>query len=229
MTKPSPILIGIAGGSASGETLIARRLMEEMGECGVTLLEQDAYYRDLTHLSFEERKKVNFDHPSAFDIELLLEHVELLLKGESVAVPSYDYANHNRRPENHKTKSAPVIIVEGILAFYFERLLELFDIKVYVDTPDDIRLLRRVRRDIQKRGRALDDVLEQYEHDVRPMHASFVEPTKRFADIIVPRGGENRIAIDIIRARMRDLVRDPHSGRPAVNDDLPEGGIEAEA
>ncbi|MEZ6197258.1 MAG: uridine kinase [Planctomycetota bacterium] len=201
-----PIVIGIAGGSASGKTLFARRLLDNLHAEAAAILELDGYYHDLAGLSFEERKEVNFDHPRALDIDLLVEHLETLLRQEPVETPIYDYVNHTRRPETSPVPSRPIVIVEGILVFHFERLRDLMDIRIFVETASDVRLLRRIRRDILKRGRALDDVLEQYETDVRPMHEAFVEPSKIHADLVIPRGGENHVAVDVLRSKIAQLA-----------------------
>ncbi|MCA9319551.1 MAG: uridine kinase [Planctomycetes bacterium] len=207
MSEFRHILIGINGGSGSGKTLVANRIVEELGSRRVVVVPQDAYYRDLSHLSVAERARINFDHPDAFDNELLTRHVEALMNGEGIEIPVYDYVRHNRRPETISVRDHAIVVLEGILVFWFESLRRRMDIKIHVDTPDDIRLLRRIRRDILERGRDLESVLQQYENAVRPMHHTFVEPMKRWADIIVPHGGQNRIAIDIIRAKIDELLR----------------------
>lgn len=201
------ILIGIAGGSGSGKTLVSNRIVEEYGPQSVGVIILDSYYKDLSHLSVDERRLVNFDHPDAFDIDLLVEHLSALRQGRPVEIPTYDYVGHNRKTETVTLPAPPIIVLEGILPFCFKRVIELLDIKLFVDTPDDIRLLRRIRRDMVQRGRTLEEILVQYEKDVRPMHLSFVEPSKRQADLIIPRGGKNRIAIEIIRAMIEKLLR----------------------
>ncbi len=206
MTKRH-ILIGIAGGSGSGKTLVSNRIVEEYGPESVAVIVLDSYYKDLSHLSIEERKTVNFDHPDAFDVDLLVEHLQALRQGRSVHIPIYDYVNHNRKTETEFLKAPLIVVLEGILPFCFKRIREILDIKLFVDTPDDIRLLRRIRRDMVQRGRTLEEILVQYEKDVRPMHMSFVEPSKREADLIIPKGGKNKIAIDIIRAMIEKLLR----------------------
>ena len=201
------ILIGIAGGTGSGKTLVANRIMEELGSDQVTVLQQDSYYKDLSHLPFEERARQNFDHPDALDDELLYNHVRLLLAGEMVQVPVYDFSQHCRSRDTRTVGPHAVIILEGILILYNQRLRDLMDIKVYVDTDPDIRFIRRLLRDIKERGRTLESVVQQYLDTVRPMHLQFVEPSKRFADIIVPEGGYNEVAIDILSTKIRDLLR----------------------
>ncbi len=193
-----PIIVGIAGGTASGKTSVARRLQEGVGTQRSVLLELDAYYRDLSGMSLEERHRVDFDHPSAFDFDLLLVQLQALLRGESVEVPVYDYVRHNRREESIPVEARPLILIEGILVLWHRAVRDILDIKVFVDTPDDLRLLRRIQRDTLERGRALDSILRQYENTVRPAHLEFCEPTKVFADVIVPRGGENTVAIDMV-------------------------------
>lgn len=207
LVQKTHMLIGIAGGTASGKSLISQRLVRELGSDRVIVLEQDAYYRDLSDMPLDERRGINFDHPDSFDIELLVEHVQALMQGKAVDLPIYDFTRHNRSKETRRVANHTIVVLEGILVFCFERLRSLMDIKIYVDTPDDIRLIRRIRRDILERGRDLESVLTQYEETVRPMHQQFVEPLKRHADIIVPRGGENRIAIDILRTKINELLR----------------------
>ena len=205
--KRQGILIGIAGGTGSGKTLVASRIMQEIGSDQVTVLQQDSYYKDLSHLPFEERAKQNFDHPDALDDDLLVEHVRRLLAGEVVEVPVYDFTQHCRTGEYRSVGPHAIVILEGILVLYNERLRELMDIKVYVDTDPDIRFIRRLLRDIKERGRTLESVVQQYLDTVRPMHLQFVEPSKRYADIIVPEGGYNEVAIDILSTKIRDLLR----------------------
>lgn len=201
------VLIGIAGGTGSGKTLVASRIAEEIGSDHVTVLQQDSYYKDLSHLPFEERAKQNFDHPDALDEELLYDHVRRLLAGEVVQVPVYDFGRHCRTGEFRAVGPHEVVILEGILVLYNEKLRQLMDIKVFVDTDPDIRFIRRLMRDIRERGRTLESVVQQYLDTVRPMHLQFVEPSKRFADIIVPEGGYNEVAIDILSTKIRDLLR----------------------
>jgi len=204
----SIILIGIAGGSGSGKTLVSKRIYDEIGSDKVTIIQQDSYYKDLSHLDFEERKKQNFDHPDAFDNKLLFDHMIELLSGHEVEVPQYDFKNHTRKKETQKVSDNVVIVLEGILILHYPEIRNIMDIKVYVDTADDIRLIRRIRRDVQERGRSLDSILEQYEKSVRPMHLQFVEPTKRYADIILPEGGYNVVAIDLLKTKIRALLQE---------------------
>jgi len=200
------ILIGIAGGTASGKTLVANRIFEALGGRRVVILKQDHYYKNLKHMPWEERIKTNFDHPDAFDTPLLREHVRDLLHGVTVEQPNYDFTQHVRLAETTRIAGYPIIVLEGIMVLGDEELRSMMDIKVYVDTDSDIRLMRRIRRDVSERGRTLESVLEQYERFVRPMHLQFVEPTKRYADIILPEGGYNRVAIDLLRTKIAAVL-----------------------
>ena len=200
------ILIGIAGPSASGKSVLAHNILTALGSSDVTLISEDSYYKDQSHMTFEERVKTNYDHPDAFDHELMIEHLKLLQKGLDVEIPTYDFTHHSRLPETRHVHKHRIIIVEGILLLVEEKLRDLMDIQIFVDTPLDICLIRRLQRDLIERERSLESVLEQYNTTVRPMYFQFIEPSKRHADIIVPRGGENRIAIDMILAKMRELL-----------------------
>lgn len=195
-----PLIIGVAGGSGSGKTTVVKHIIETIGKDDIVLLQHDSYYRDLKHLPFEERSKQNFDHPSALETELMIRHIEALKQGYHVEVPIYDFAKHIRKEETRVVYPKKVILVDGILIFSEKGLRKQMDIKLYVDTDDDIRLLRRIRRDILERDRELKNVLEQYEEYVRPMHLEFVEPSKRYADIIIPRGGQNEVALQMVNA-----------------------------
>lgn len=205
------ILIGIAGGSASGKTLVANRIFEALGGKRVIIVKQDHYYKDLSHLGWEQRVQTNFDHPDAFDTRLLCEQVRALLRGEVVQQPSYDFTRHIRLPETTPIGGHPILVLEGILVLDDEELRSMMDIKVYVDTDADIRLMRRIRRDVAERGRTLESVLDQYERVVRPMHLQFVEPSKRHADIILPEGGYNRVAIDLLRTKIAAVLAEKWS------------------
>ena len=180
------MIIGICGGTGSGKTTTASNVIEKVGADKAVLLEQDSYYLNLADIPLDERKQANFDHPDAIDFEALAQNLEALSKGESVKIPIYDFATHTRSDEKKTIEPKPIVIIEGILIFTNERILDLLDLRVFIDTPDDLRLLRRIRRDIEERGRTLGQTLDQYEKTIRPMHHQFVEPYKRFADIIVP-------------------------------------------
>jgi uridine kinase len=202
----SPHVLGIAGGSGSGKSTISRAILEALPPGTGALLEQDHYYRSQSHLPFEERERVNYDHPDALELDLLINHLDALRAGRAITRPTYDFATHDRDKVGMKIEPAQVIVVEGILVLADERLRARFDVKVFVDTDADIRLMRRIRRDLEQRGRAFAQVRKQYYETVRPMHLAFVEPTKRFADIIVPEGGQNRVALDLILSHVRARV-----------------------
>ncbi len=204
--KGNVIIIGIAGPSASGKSLLARTIYKELGSNKVVIISEDSYYKDLKELSYEERCKVNYDHPQAFDHDLLFHHLQKLQNGETIEVPKYDFTQHLRSDETKKVGLHRIIVLEGILLFVEKDLRNIMDIRIYMDTPLDTCLIRRLKRDIIERQRTLESVLDQYEETVRPMCLQFIEPSKKYADIIVPRGGENRIAIDMIQAKMRELL-----------------------
>lgn len=201
-----PVVIGVTGGSGSGKTSVSRGIFNHFPDHSLMMLEQDAYYKDQSEMSFAERLKVNYDHPFAFDTELLYQQLEKLIHYHAVDVPVYDYAAHTRSLQVIHQEPKEVIILEGILILDDQRLRDLMDIKVYVDTDDDIRIIRRIKRDIEERGRTLDSVIEQYLNVVKPMHHQFVEPTKRYADIIVPEGGENSVAIDLLATKISAIL-----------------------
>ena len=202
------IIVGIAGGTGSGKTTVAHYVVNYLGtEKGNTiLLEQDSYYKRNDHLSFSERVMLNYDHPDSIDFDLLVEHIKDLVAGKSIAKPMYDFTSHNRKDETEKVDPAKIIIIEGILILAIPKLRELFDVKVFVDTDDDERLLRRIERDLKERGRSFDSIKEQYIKTVKPMHLEFVEPSKRYADIIIPRGGENKKKKKMVATRLRHLL-----------------------
>ncbi|MEJ7730936.1 MAG: uridine kinase [Polyangiaceae bacterium] len=201
-----PLVIGIAGGTGSGKTTVARRIAEALPASAVTLVEHDWYYRDRPDLGFDERCAQNYDHPDALETELCVEHLRALRAGHAVDAPSYDFKAHRRRAEWRRVEPTDVIVVEGILVFVEETLRQQMDVKVYVDTDADIRAFRRIRRDIEQRGRTFDSIREQYYRTVRPMHLQFVEPSRRWADVIIPEGGDNSVGIELIVARVRQRV-----------------------
>jgi uridine kinase len=200
MTTTRPLVMGIAGGSGSGKTTVAQRVAAALPPGSVSIVEHDAYYRDRTDLSYDERCQLNFDHPESLETELLGEHLAALRRGERVDVPVYDFKTHRRAAESRVVMPTPVVILEGILVFVEERLRDQLDFKIFVDTDPDIRAFRRIRRDIEKRGRTFESIREQYYRTVRPMHLQFVEPSKRWADLILPEGGDNRVGIDMVIA-----------------------------
>lgn len=204
--KKSAILIGIAGGSGSGKTSIAHKLLEEYGEGEVVVLQQDSYYKDLPHIPLEERHQQNFDHPDAIDIELLGKQLKQLLEGISIAVPVYDFVRHRRRLPHQAIIPHSVVVLEGIFTLHYPELRQLMDIKIYVETPSDVRFIRRLTRDVTERKRTHQSVIDQYLKTVRPMHEQFVEPSKFYADIIIPEGGENRVAIDLFRTKINAIL-----------------------
>jgi uridine kinase len=197
-----PLVVGIAGGTGSGKTTVARKLAAAMPPGRCATIEHDAYYRDQTHLTREQREAINYDHPGSLETDLLARHLVELRAGRAVDVPIYDFANHTRRVETKRVEPARLIVVEGILVFVEPALRELMDIKIYVDTDPDIRLMRRIRRDLEQRGRTFQSVRDQYYSTVRPMHLEYVEPTKRWADLIVPEGGDNHVALDVLLGKL---------------------------
>ena len=201
-----PIFIGITGGTGSGKSTIAKEIYRQFGEDCIAMIEQDSYYKDQSHLSMEDRVKTNYDHPNAFDNNLLVSHLESLLNGHSIQKPSYDFSIHNRIEDTTKVEPKEIVIVEGILILEDPRIRELLDIKIYVDTDADVRIIRRMVRDINERGRTMESVINQYLNVVKPMHNQCTEPTKKFADIIIPEGGHNKVAIDIIVAKIKEVL-----------------------
>ncbi len=200
MSKKSPLILGVAGGSGSGKTTVVNKIVEGIGREKVLIIEHDSYYRDLSHLPFSERKKHNFDHPTSLETELMIRHLDALANGYKIEIPVYDFVDHTRSEETISASPKKIILIDGILIFSEPKLRERIDIKIFVDTDDDVRLVRRLRRDITERGRDFDGVLDQYEKFVRPMHLEFVEPSKRYSDIIIPRGGENTVALEMVIA-----------------------------
>lgn len=202
----SSLVIGVAGGSGSGKTTVANVVRERVGAQRIAYLPHDAYYKDLSHLPPVQRSQVNFDHPDSLENELLIEHIQCLKRGESVELPIYDFTTHSRTEKTIQVEPKAVILVEGILIFAEPRLRPLFDVKIFVDTDADIRFIRRLQRDITERGRTTESVIEQYLKTVRPMHLEFVEPSKRYADVIIPEGGFNTVALDMVVARILRLL-----------------------
>lgn len=213
------ILIGIAGGSGSGKTLVARTIVRELGSDRVVIVDQDSYYRNLDDIPLRDRETRNFDHPDAFDNDLLKQHLRDLLLGRSIEQPIYDYGEHRRLGETRTIGEHLVIVLEGILILTDPELRDLMDIKLFIDADADVRFIRRLRRDLIERGRSVDSIVRQYEESVRPMHVQFVEPSKRWADVIIPEGGHNAVAIDLVKTKIRDLLRErgvPDPGRVSV-------------
>lgn len=206
MEKKSTIIIGISGASASGKSLLANTIVNELGSNQVVVISEDSYYKDHSNIPFEERAQANYDHPDALDHELLYQQLKQLQEGKSIEVPIYNHSLHTREKHTRCIGQHAIVVLEGILLFVEQKLRELMDIRIYMETALDICLIRRLKRDIKERGRTLDSVIKQYEDTVRPMYLQFVDPSKRHADIIIPRGGGNRIAIDMIKAKMRELL-----------------------
>jgi len=203
----SPLVIAIAGGSGSGKTTVANVILEKVGADRIAYLPHDAYYRDLTNLPLPQRMQINFDHPDSLETDLLVQHVQMLKSWRPVDLPVYDFTHHRRTDKTIRVDPKRVIIVEGILILAEPRLRELFDIKIFVDTDSDLRFIRRLERDIAERGRTMETVVKQYITTVRPMHLEFVEPSKRYADIIIPEGGLNAVALDMVIARVELLLQ----------------------
>ncbi|OQB84175.1 MAG: Uridine kinase [Chloroflexi bacterium ADurb.Bin120] len=200
------MVVGIGGGTGSGKTTLADLIRKRMGMGSIAFLAHDAYYRDQKHLTPEERAKVNYDHPDSLETDLMVRHIQQLLRGQAIEMPVYDFSTHSRKTETVHVSPKPVILVEGILIFVEKELRDLFDMKIFVDTDADIRLIRRLLRDIQERGRTLQSVVDQYLRTVRPMHLEFVDASKRYADIIIPEGGFNVVALDMVIARLQSLL-----------------------
>jgi len=205
-SRPAPIVIGIAGGTGSGKTTVANVILTRVGAERIALLAHDAYYRDLQDLPRAQRDTINFDHPDSLETELLVRHLEALRRWQPIDVPIYDFTSHARTSRTQRIEPQPVILVEGILVFAEAALRRLFDVKIFVDTDPDVRFIRRLQRDIDERGRTLASVIQQYQTTVRPMHLEFVEPSKRYADVIIPEGGLNTVAMDMVVARMQTLL-----------------------
>jgi uridine kinase len=206
--RNSSLVIGIAGGTGSGKTTIADYILETVGPEKIAFLPHDAYYRDLGNLSLEERAQINFDHPSSLETELLITHINQLRNQETIRLPSYDFKTHSRIKRTTPIKPQPIVLIEGILLFAEPELRKLFDLRIYVDTDADIRFIRRLKRDIEERGRTTESVINQYLETVRPMHLEFVEPSKRYASVIIPEGGYNHVALDLIVARIEFMLQE---------------------
>ena len=202
------MIIGISGGTGSGKTTVARRILENVSDEYITFLQQDSYYRNLGDLPLELRRQINFDHPDALDNELFVNHVRALRAGEAIEMPVYDFATHTRKTESVRLAPKPVIIIEGILVFVDAALREQMDVKIFVETDDDLRFIRRMQRDVTERGRTIESVIKQYLETVRPMHQQFVEPSKRYADVIIPEGGRNEVGIDLISGKIRAKLQE---------------------
>lgn len=205
--KKRPVVIGVTGGSGSGKTTVSRKIFSELSNYSIMILQQDSYYKDQSEMTMAQRKRVNYDHPMAFDYDLLVTQLKQLLNYQAIEKPVYDYSQFTRSSRTIHQEPREVIILDGILILDDERLRDLMDIKVFVDTDDDIRLIRRIERDTHERGRSLESVIKQYLTTVKPMYHQFVEPTKRYADIIVPEGGENQVAIDLLTTKMRSILK----------------------
>jgi uridine kinase len=204
--EKAPVFIGIAGGTGSGKTTVANVILDRAGADSIAFLPHDAYYKDLSHLSKAQRDLINFDHPDSLETDLLVDHIQTLRRWEAIEIPIYNFTNHTRTEQTEHLDPKPVILVEGILIFAEPELRKHFDVKIFVDTPPDIRFIRRLQRDIIERGRTMETVIHQYKATVRPMHLEFVEPSKRYADVIIPEGGMNKVAMDILVARIKALI-----------------------
>lgn len=206
-SKHRPVIIGVTGGSGSGKTTVSNAILEQLHGHSLAMIQEDAYYKKQDDIPFDQREKVNYDHPNAFDTDLLVEQLKQLLQRKPIDIPVYDYTIHTRSDEVIHQEPRDVILVEGILVLNDPRLRDLMDIKIFVDTDDDIRIIRRIQRDIEERGRSLQSVIDQYLATVKPMYHQFIEPSKRYADIIVPEGGENQVAIDLLVTKIRDIIQ----------------------
>lgn len=203
-----PIIIGVTGGSGGGKTSVSRAILDNFPNARISMIEHDSYYKNQSHLTFAERIRTNYDHPLAFDTDLMIYHISELLAGRSVDIPIYDYTQHTRSEKTYRQEPQDVFIVEGILVLEDKRLRDLMDIKIFVDTDDDIRIIRRIKRDMEERGRDLDSIIEQYTSVVKPMYHQFIEPTKRYADIVIPEGVSNLVAIDLINTKVDSILKE---------------------
>ncbi|MCB5076372.1 uridine kinase [Streptococcus mutans] len=208
--RKKPIIIGVTGGSGSGKTSVSRAILANFPNAKIAMIEHDSYYKDQSHLTFEKRVTTNYDHPLAFETDLLINHLKELIADRPVDIPIYDYTQHTRSEKSYRQEPQDVFIVEGILVLEDQRLRDLMDIKLFVDTDDDIRIIRRIKRDMQERGRSLDSIIEQYTRVVKPMYHQFIEPTKRYADIVVPEGVSNLVAIDLINTKVASILNETH-------------------
>lgn len=204
--RKKPIIIGVTGGSGGGKTSVSKAILTNFTDQKISMIQHDSYYKDQSHLTFEERVTTNYDHPLAFDTDLMIEHINELIAGRPVDIPIYDYTLHTRSEKTYRQEPQDVFIVEGILVLEDKRLRELMDIKIFVDTDDDIRIIRRIKRDMEERGRSLDSVIDQYTSVVKPMYHQFIEPTKRYADLIIPEGASNIVAIDLINTKISTIL-----------------------
>ena len=204
--RKKPIIIGVTGGSGGGKTSVSKAILANFTDQKISMIQHDSYYKDQSHLTFEERVTTNYDHPLAFDTDLMIEHINELIAGSPVDIPIYDYTLHTRSEKTYRQEPQDVFIVEGILVLEDKRLRELMDIKIFVDTDDDIRIIRRIKRDMEERGRSLDSVIDQYTSVVKPMYHQFIEPTKRYADLIIPEGASNIVAIDLINTKISTIL-----------------------
>lgn len=211
-THPQPLVIGIAGGTGSGKSTVANAILRRVGAQHIAFLPHDAYYRELQHLSKTERARINFDHPDALESELLVQHILALKSGQAIELPVYDFTTDSRTGQTVHIEPRKIVLVEGILIFYEKSLRDLFDVRIFVDTDADIRFIRRLQRDIIERGRTMESVINQYLNTVRPMHLEFVEPSKRYADVIIPEGGLNTVALDMVTARIEAMLHNSEAG-----------------
>jgi len=203
-----PVVIGVSGGTGSGKSTVAKAIFKSLPDENILIIEQDAYYKDQSNLTYEERVKTNYDHPLAFDTALLIKHIENLCDYKSIEKPIYNFSIHNREETTVNVQPKAIIIIEGIMILEDARLRNLMDIKIFVDTDADVRIIRRITRDINERGRTLDSVIEQYLTTVKPAHEQFIEPTKKYADIIIPEGGYNKVAIDIMTTKVMSIIKE---------------------
>jgi uridine kinase len=208
MSNKKPVIIGVAGGTGSGKTTVSRVIRQRVGLERIAYLQHDSYYKDNSHLSAAKRTQINFDHPESLETSLLIKHLKKLLVGTTIETPTYDFTRHRRLPTTIRVESKPVILVEGILIFAEPELRQMFDVKIFVHTEDDIRFIRRLRRDLEQRGRSVHSVIDQWLTTVKPMHNEFVEPSKRWVDIIIPRGGKNHVAMDMVVTRIESLLEE---------------------